>query len=273
MAAGARGIQSIEVGGRILEQFARTMRPMTLQDLAIATAIAPAQVHAYLVSFRKLELVEQDSKSGKYQLGPFALRLGFSRLLSYQPLKAVSIAASELNHTLGLTVAVVVWGCGAPTIVQVLRGPEEISMNSRQGTVYGVTTTVSGRIFAAFMDNSEIRRRIEEEFSDPALYAVSGTRLTRKKFTALVREVRRRGVATGVGVGLPGISAISAPVFDSTKKLLCAITLIGRSGAMSVALTGTPVRKLIATLGRLNSSFEEIPAKPRQWPKKRGVAA
>ena len=32
---------------------------MTLQELAVATGIASAQVHGYLVSFRKLELVEQ----------------------------------------------------------------------------------------------------------------------------------------------------------------------------------------------------------------------
>jgi DNA-binding IclR family transcriptional regulator len=32
----------------------------------------------HLVSFRKLELVEQDGVSGRYRLGPFALRLGLA---------------------------------------------------------------------------------------------------------------------------------------------------------------------------------------------------
>ena len=56
-----RGIGSIEVGGRILQILADAAQPVMLRDLAEAAKIAPGQAHAYLVSLRKLDLVEQEA--------------------------------------------------------------------------------------------------------------------------------------------------------------------------------------------------------------------
>jgi DNA-binding IclR family transcriptional regulator len=74
----ARGIQSIEIGGRLLRVLADAIQPMMLGGLADAAGMPPGQAHAYLVSFRKMQLVEQDGVSGRYRLGPFALRLGLA---------------------------------------------------------------------------------------------------------------------------------------------------------------------------------------------------
>ncbi|WP_367194776.1 helix-turn-helix domain-containing protein [Amorphus sp. 3PC139-8] len=76
-----RGIQSIEVGGRLLNALVAHAQPMTLKDLAAAADMAPAQAHGYLASYRRTGLVEQESASGHYQLGPLATRLATARLL------------------------------------------------------------------------------------------------------------------------------------------------------------------------------------------------
>jgi DNA-binding IclR family transcriptional regulator len=62
-------------------------QPLMLRDIAAGAKVTPAQAHAYLVSFRKLGLVEQDVASNHYQLGPFALQLGLARLRSFNPLR------------------------------------------------------------------------------------------------------------------------------------------------------------------------------------------
>src|SRR5579859_5672383 len=74
-----RGVQSVEVAGRILSVLADSNRPMMLRDIADATAMPPGQAHPYIVSFRKIGLVEQDAASGLYRLGWFALHLGLAR--------------------------------------------------------------------------------------------------------------------------------------------------------------------------------------------------
>ena len=85
-----RGVQSIVVGGRLLEVMAAAGRPLMLRDIAAGAKITPAQAHAYLVSYRKLDLVEQINSSGLYQLGPFALQLGLARMRSVDALRLAS---------------------------------------------------------------------------------------------------------------------------------------------------------------------------------------
>jgi hypothetical protein len=47
-----RGVQSAEVGGRILVAMVQAGRPLMLRDLAGGADVTPAQAAAYLVSFR-----------------------------------------------------------------------------------------------------------------------------------------------------------------------------------------------------------------------------
>jgi len=53
----SRGIQSIEVGGRLLLALAHHGQPLPLKDLAYAADMSPGKAHPYLVSFIKLGLV------------------------------------------------------------------------------------------------------------------------------------------------------------------------------------------------------------------------
>jgi hypothetical protein len=63
----SRGIQSIEVGGRLLQALARAGDPMMMRDLAREAGMTPAKAHPYLVSFSRLGLVERnDITIGQY---------------------------------------------------------------------------------------------------------------------------------------------------------------------------------------------------------------
>ena len=55
----ARGIQSIEVGGQLLQALLRAGRPLPLKELAQRAGMTPAKAHPYLVSFGRLGLVAQ----------------------------------------------------------------------------------------------------------------------------------------------------------------------------------------------------------------------
>lgn len=70
-----RSIQSIEIGGRLLNALALQSGPMSLKELAQAAEMTPSKAHPYLVSFGRLGLIEQERDSGQYRLGPAALQL------------------------------------------------------------------------------------------------------------------------------------------------------------------------------------------------------
>src|SRR6185437_5107891 len=104
-----QGIQSIEVGGRILRALALASRPQMLRDLAAAAQMPPAKAHRYLVSLARMGLVEQQADTGLYDLGSFALELGLSALARLDPLSIASATLVELRRDIGQTVALAVW--------------------------------------------------------------------------------------------------------------------------------------------------------------------
>src|SRR3978361_911608 len=93
-----RGVQSVEVGGRLLAVMASAGRALMLRDISGGAKVTPAQAHAYLVSFRKIGLVEQDRASGLYKLGPFALQLGLARLRSLDAFRLTGNAVVDLAN-------------------------------------------------------------------------------------------------------------------------------------------------------------------------------
>lgn len=220
-----RGVQSIELGTRLLSALSEENEPMMLKDLAHLAGFAPAQAHAYLVSYRKIGLVEQDEETGRYRLGRFALDLGITRMRTMDPMALTTEAVVALSQRTSLNVAMVVWGSFGPTVVRVQESGGQLNMNTRPGTVYCLTGTASGRVFAAFLPEKVVKEAINRERREGAGNGRVGTPRFMSKME--VEQIREAGYATVESPPVPGISAYSAPVFDHAGQMILAITIIG----------------------------------------------
>lgn len=269
MDVAGRGIQSIVIGGRLLAALAEAGRPLMLRDIAAAADLTPAQAHAYLVSFRKFGLVEQVSGSGLYQLGAFALQLGLARMRSVDALRLASEAVPGLASELGLMVTVTVWGTFGPTVVQVQEAVDQIHVNLRAGAVYSVRGTATGRVFAGFLPSPAIKAHLDAERRSGTASQRIGNAVPQDLASA-IEKTRTLGYATALGSPIPGINAISAPVFDHTGQLQLAITLIGPAEEVSTAEDSPQVERLIAFTTALSA---ELGYKPVQQPEPPGTAA
>ncbi len=221
--SGPRGIQSIEVGGQLLIALVNHGRPLALKDLAFAADMPPAKAHPYLVSFIKLGLVEQEAVSGRYGLGPLALQLGLISLQQYEPVRLATPRIEELAAALGHTMAIAVWGSRGPTIVRVAEAPSPVHISMRHGTVMSLSGTASGRLFAAHLPAAVVKAALDQEEMPPA---------------DLLEEVRRKGLATSKDGVVAGVSALAAPVFDDSGRIVLTLTAIGPSGSFDLRLNG-----------------------------------
>ena len=224
-----RGIQSIEVGGRLLQALARHGRPMALKDLAAAADMAPAKAHPYLVSFGKLGLIAQDDASGRYGLGPLALQIGLISLQQVDPLRLATEQLAPLAREIGQTVGITVWGEHGATVVRTEEAPSPVHVTMRHGAVLSLTGTASGRLFAAHLPREVVRA---------ALRAEAGRGSVDKAFEAELAAIRAAGISHVEGVAVPGVSGLAAPVFDATGQLVLALTAIGATAAFDARPQG-----------------------------------
>ena len=244
----SRGIQSIEVGGRLLLALAHHGQPLALKDLAAAADMSAGKAHPYLVSFIKLGLVERETEGGRYGLGPLALQMGLIGLQQYDPVRLATERIDELARATGHTVAIAVWGHRGPTLVRIAEAPSPVHVSMRYGTVMSIADTASGRLFAAFGPHEAVQEALDDEAR------LAGTRAPRARaggrfglgtaFDREIDQVRADGVAGIEGVAVPGVSALSVPVFDARGQLVLSLTATGPSATFDAAVDGAVAAQL-----------------------------
>ncbi|NRF65680.1 IclR family transcriptional regulator [Aquincola sp. S2] len=250
----SRGIQSIEVGGRLLLALVHAGRPMPLKDLAREADMTPAKAHPYLVSFGKLKLIEQDPASGRYGLGALALQLGLIGLQQSDPVRLASAELPALALAVGQTVGIAIWGNRGPTFVRLEEGPTAVHVNMRHGTVVSVRGTASGRLFAAFMPRDEVLATLRAE-------AGKAVRIE-PAFEAELAGVREQRFSSIVDGTVRGITALAAPVFDGFGEMVIALTAIGPSAILDPSRDGAAAQALIGCAEGLSRRMGARPAAP-----------
>ena len=251
-----RGIQSVEVGGRLLLALAQARMPLALSDLAIAADLAPGQAHAYLVSLSRLGLVKRDELSGRYEPGPLSLRLGLLHLENQRAFRAAVPRVAALAEAIGFSVAICIAGPQGPTIVRYEHGGFPLHVNLHVGTVMSLPATSTGRVFCAYLPSETL----DAMWANQSGADQSATAAPRDAaFQMSLEKIRARGLESSVDAPSPGISSLSAPVFDPDGRLALALTVIGSTGSIDVAADGPIARAL---LGAAREIGAELAAQP-----------
>jgi DNA-binding IclR family transcriptional regulator len=239
-----RGIQSVEVGGRLLLALVDEGGPMSLRDLARKAGMPSAKAHPYLVSFGNLGLIQQDPLSGRYELGPFALQMGLISLQLLDPVKVAIPKLASLGDIIGHTVALAVLGNNGPTVVHTSESHQAIHVRLRTGTVVSNLNTATGRIFSAYLPLETVERLYERELRGD-IDAAGGNRvMSRQEFAHVLEEVRQHGIARSLAELTAGVHALSAPVFDHAGRIVLAVTAVGPAGTLDADWDGPPARLL-----------------------------
>jgi DNA-binding IclR family transcriptional regulator len=240
----SRGIQSIEVGGRLLKALAHHGRPLPLKDLAREADMTPAKAHPYLVSFGKLGLIEQRPDTGHYGLGALALQLGLISLQQVDPIRLASAELPALALAVGQTVGIATWGNRGPTFVRLEEGPTAVHVNMRHGTVVSVRGTASGRLFAAFRPREQVLAVLRAE-------AGKAVKLE-PAFEAELADIRAQRFSSIVDGTVPGVTAVAAPVFDGFGDMVLALTAIGPGATLQPGPDSAAAQALIACAAGLS---------------------
>ena len=242
-----KGIQSIDVGFRLVRALVEAERPLPLKTLAAAAEMSPSKAHNYIVSFRRIRMIAKDTETGYYCLGPMAGDLGLSYLAQRDGLSVAERAIRIIRErgTLPSGLFVSIWSEKGPVIVACDEGVSGVPYDLRVGHHSSPIYTATGRMFLAYMPRS---------VTAPVVAAAAGEtvspwgghaqELTDAELERELNEIRRYRIAVVTDLRIPGMTGVAAPVLDHRGKLDAVVTMIGVSGSFDMALDGPVASEL-----------------------------
>ncbi len=241
------GIQSLQSALNVLAAMVQRAGPASLSDLARDCGIQPSKAHRYLTTFQRAGFVSQASRSGKYDLGPAALKLGLAAIARHDFVNKTADGLAELCADTGMTTLLSIWGSDGATVVRWERAASPTITSMGLGTTLPLLNSATGRTFLAWAPPAQIQAVCEAELRrakrNPSL--IPDITPTSTGLRAMISKVRSAGYAAVDGRFIPGLVAIAAPVLDWQEQAQAVVTLIGTDPA-TIRPRSEQVKRLIA---------------------------
>ena len=231
----SHGIQSIEVGVKILKMVAEAEKSITITELVELCQTSKSKLHRYLTSFVRTEMLEK-SEDSKYILGRETLRLG---LKASHDLKIVDIANSHLIYLKELfnqTTALAVWGDNGPFFVSWIEGTGPINIGVKVGSKVSATDSAVGRIFANYLPGDMTSMLIAKELEESGI--------SFKEFSSSLSSISLYGFTSVNGTIIPGISAVATPIFNHNNSVIAALCIVGLPHTVDTSAESSMVKEL-----------------------------
>lgn len=218
-----KSIQSVEIGARVLLALLKGDRGESyLREVADNSGLSRSQAHRYLLAFVNTDMVEQNPASGRYSLGNLAVRLGLAAMAKMDPLRIATEHLQVLLDELKTTGLLSVWGDYGPTVIRWIDGGIPLFTSMHVGSTLPLQGSSTGTLFLAFCPNEQTKERIERERAEGII--VDDADLSKQ-----VEEARQLGYARTYGSVVPGLSAVSVPIFESQGRLVATMSVLARS--------------------------------------------
>jgi DNA-binding IclR family transcriptional regulator len=241
-----QGVEAAEVVGTILQALLRLPRPARLKDLELATGIASAKLHRYLVSMIRCGLARRHESGNRYDFGLLTYRLGqvaahdSSVLSLLEPMFEQFVA--QLDHAdLGQAVGVGQWVGHGATIVRWFESDSTLSVRMKPGINLTVTGSATAMLLAAYLPRDVTEPIVREELVQKGMDTDEAVEKIYKEYA----RIREMGIAGSLGSRRTNLNGLSAPLFDHRGEVIAAITIMGMAPHFNAELDGSVAKSLL----------------------------
>jgi len=213
-----KGIQSVEIGLKVLDALVSIGRPSSLSEIAKASDLSLSQTHRYLASFVNMCYLRQDPESSLYDLHIGTLRIGLASLARLDVLEEAGRIAQAFVAATNRTALLSIWSELGPTIIRWFPGNPPVYTTLAIGSRLSLTHSATGRVFLTFQHESYVAKLLQEELQVRTEHSIN--------IASIGKQVRRHFVADVDGTVIPGLRALAAPVFDLQGQLALVISTV-----------------------------------------------
>lgn len=234
------GIGAIDTGMRLLHALAAAQGPMPLKDLAAAADMPAAKAHRYLVSFIAADMISQENKSGRYDLGPMALRIGVAAIRRNDIVARACDQLASLRDMVQATCFVSGWSDRGPLVLRWEDSLRPVTVVVAVGSVLPLLTSATGRAFLTFLPEN---RTADLAAAEGAPYGLSAD-VVEAETASIVEAARASGFGRTDGAFQNGIAALAIPLFDPLRGMIGAVTALGRQEDFDADVDGSVAKGL-----------------------------
>lgn len=218
--ANVKNISAVERTFRVLETLSM-VSSSSLEDLARESRLAKPTVYRFLMTLKDLGYVRKD-EGDRWFLTMKLFSIG-SRALDHIQFPAVAKPICEdLSHKLGETVHVGVLDEDEALYVLKIESRYALRMYSRVGKHIPLYCTAIGKILLAYMPEQDRERIVRDTKLVPF---TPHTIRDRNMLSAELTEVRQQAYARDREEHEEGITCIAAPIFDSSRTVVAAVSI------------------------------------------------
>ncbi|WMS42533.1 helix-turn-helix domain-containing protein [Acuticoccus sp. MNP-M23] len=227
----SRGVQSVEIGIKLLVALARGGGPMSLRDLSAAASMSPAKVHRYMVSLMESGMVDHQ-RSGSYDLGALAREIGMAALVRVEEVSRASEKLPELVERSNAAGVLTVWTDLGAMVVRWERQRAPLSTIMSVGSQMPVVDSATGRAFVGHLPDHVVL---------PVLMA-EAPHMTHD-LAAMRAQDNDGTIYRNDETMLPGYFSLARPLLDYHGRAMAVVTLI--SNRRSLIIRDGPVERML----------------------------
>lgn len=230
------GTQSIDRAADLLVRVVESATPPGVSELALAAGLPKSTASRLLSALERQGLVRRDGAGGTVAVGPVLLRLASRGIPDSDLVELAGPALQRLAEASSETINLAVPAHGGVEHLAQVDSPYFLGSSNWVGRRVDLHTTAVGKVFLAFG-----AARLPD---GPLAAATPRTVIDRARLDAQLHIVRSRGWATAGGELEPGLTAIAAPVLESSGRAVAALSISGPD----IRLTQRRIGELAATV-------------------------
>jgi DNA-binding IclR family transcriptional regulator len=215
-------VQSVQRALAVLRAFDDAHQELGISEIARALNLSKSIVMRLVATLRDAGFLERDRHGEKYRIGLGAFEIGNLYYMHASAHREAEPLLQQLAVRLGLSAYFATLSGGRAVYVLVIEGPGPVRVGPRLGSSAPAHTTAAGKALLAFLPSDELERYLERtELVPETPRSITSKADLREE----LRQVREQGVAYNRGEHLPGVGAISAPLFDRHRMVVASISV------------------------------------------------
>jgi len=215
--------QSTQVAFRIIEEMAPLGDGVRVTDLARRLGMPKPRIYRFLQTLVTIGYVQQDPETERYHLTLKLFHLGQAIADGTELITVARPILIRLRDATGQTTTLSLIEAQGMRVVDIVRMETPVQIVTKPGALLGFHSSAQGKLALALGSPA----LLDYVRAHPLEATTPRTNTDLKRLEKELEVVKKRRWATAPEETLPGVNAISAPIFDVTNTMVATITIAG----------------------------------------------